>query len=216
MYKLAVFDLDGTLLDTLDDLTASANFALHAYGYPTRTKAEIRSFIGDGIVKLMERSAGITDRKIVDELVASFRAYYAVHCKDETRPYAGIIALLQMLRKSGIKLAVLSNKVHTATQQLIGDYFPDTFDEVMGENEAKGILRKPSPTALLAIMERMGVSKEETVYIGDSEVDIQTSKNAGVDCISVTWGFKDEAFLRANGAMAIADSTKEVNERIVS
>ena len=215
MYKLAVFDLDGTLLDTLDDLTASANYALSAYGYPTRTKAEIRSFIGDGIVKLMERSAGMTDKKIVDELIGVFRGHYAEHCKDATRAYAGINELLASLRSLGIKLAVLSNKVHYATQKLVADYFPDTFDEVMGENEAKGILRKPSPTALLAIIESLGVTKGETVYIGDSEVDIQTSRNAGVDCISVTWGFKDEKFLLDNGATTIVNDTKTLQQRIL-
>ena len=210
MYKLVVFDLDGTLLNTLDDLTSSTNFALTSYGFPTRTREEVRSFIGDGIVKLLERSVGIENYPRIDEMITLFRAYYKEHCKDETRPYAGIMPLLDNLKAKGLTLGVLSNKVHSATVQLIADYFPDVFDAVMGENESAGIKRKPSPVALLKMMETLGVEKSETAYVGDSEVDIQTAKNAGVDCVSVTWGFKDESFLRANGATKIVDDTQKL------
>ncbi|MBQ7923787.1 MAG: HAD family hydrolase [Clostridia bacterium] len=212
MYKLIVFDLDGTLLDTLDDLTASTNAALLTYGFSTRTREEVRSFIGDGIVKLMERSVGIESYPRLTEMIGDFRAYYAEHCKDATRPYAGVENLLQTLKAKGLLLAVLSNKVHAATQALINDYFPGVFDEVMGENEAAGIRRKPSPTALLKIMETLGVTQAETAYVGDSEVDIQTAQNAGVACVSVTWGFKDEAFLRDNGATEIAHTAKDLED----
>ncbi len=210
MYKLVVFDLDGTLLDTLDDLTAATNAALRAHGFATRTKTEVRSFIGDGIVKLMERAVGIENYPDIPQMVGDFRAYYAVHCKDETRPYEGVIPLLTTLKKSGYLLAVLSNKVHAATQTLINDYFPNLFDEVMGENESAGIKRKPCPTALFKIMETLGVTQAETVYVGDSEVDLQTATNGGVDCISVCWGFKDENFLLAQGAKKVVKTDKEL------
>lgn len=216
MYKLVVFDLDGTLLDTLDDLTSSTNAALTAHGFPTRTRAEVKSFIGDGIVKLLQRSVGIENYPKMDELIAIFRAYYKEHCKDETRPYAGIMPLLYSLKEKGLLLGVLSNKVHAATVQLIADYFPDIFDMVMGENEAAGIKRKPSPVALLKMMETLGVEKCETAYVGDSEVDIQTASNAGVDCMSVTWGFKDESFLKANGATNIVNDTTALEGLLLS
>ncbi len=206
MYKLVVFDLDGTLLDTLDDLTASTNAALTAHGFPTRTREEVRSFIGDGIVKLLERSVGIENYPRIEEMIKNFRAYYKEHCKDETRPYEGIIPLLHSLKEKGIILGVLSNKVHAATQELIADYFPNIFDMVMGENEAAGIKRKPSPVALLKMIETLGVGKAETAYVGDSEVDIQTARNAEVDCVSVTWGFKSERFLKEQGATQIVNT----------
>lgn len=216
MYKLVVFDLDGTLLDTLDDLTASTNAALLTHGFPIRTKEEVRSFIGDGIVKLLERSVGIENYPRIQEMVLDFRAYYGEHCKDATRPYAGVLSLLQTLREKGLKLAVLSNKVHAATQELIADYFPDTFDVVMGENEAAGIKRKPSPVALLKIMETLNVKETETAYVGDSEVDIQTAKNAGVDCISVCWGFKAKEFLEEHGAQKIVDTALALKETLLN
>ncbi|MBE5744856.1 MAG: HAD family hydrolase [Clostridiales bacterium] len=216
MYKLVVFDLDGTLLDTLDDLTASTNAALRLHGFPTRNREEVRSFIGDGIVKLLERSVGIENYPRITEMVADFRAYYGAHCKDETKPYTGVMDVLQALRQRGVKLAVLSNKVHAATQALIADYFPDVFDEVMGENEAAGIKRKPSPIALLKILEKQGVEKAETAYVGDSEVDIQTARNAGVDCVSVTWGFKEESFLKEQGANRIARTANELLEKLLN
>lgn len=212
MYKLVVFDLDGTLLDTLDDLTASTNAALTMHGFPTRTREEVRSFIGDGIVKLLERSVGVENYPRMEEMIKNFRAYYKEHCKDATCPYAGIMTLLPALREKGIKLAVLSNKVHAATQELIADYFPNLFDVVMGENEAAGIKRKPSPVALLKIMEDTGFSKAETAYVGDSEVDIQTARNAEVDCISVTWGFKNESFLKEQGAKYLVNDTKALEK----
>ena len=215
MYKLIVFDLDGTLLDTLDDLTASTNAALVKHGFPTRTREEVRSFIGDGIVKLMERSIPVQNYPRLTETIADFRAYYGEHCKDETKPYAGITELLQTLKARGIKLAVLSNKVHAATKTLIADYFPNVFDEVMGENEAAGILRKPSPVALLKIMENLGVTATETAYVGDSQVDIQTAKNADVDCVSVTWGFKTESFLKEYGATMLASTAKALEDLLL-
>jgi phosphoglycolate phosphatase len=209
MYKLAVFDLDGTILDTLEDLTSAVKFALENNGLPTRSRDEVRSFVGNGIVNLMKRAAG-ENAKDGDKVLADFKAYYKAHCAEQTKPYKGILTLLDNLKANGVKLAVLSNKAHFATIALAERYFPEVFDTVAGENEAAGIRKKPAPDALYAIIERYGANKKETVYIGDSEVDIQTAKNAGVDCISVCWGFKDEAFLKTNGASVIVKSPEEI------
>ena len=209
MYKLAVFDLDGTILDTLEDLTSAVKFALENNGLPTRSRDEVRSFVGNGIVNLMKRAAG-ENAKDGDKVLADFKEYYKAHCAEQTKPYKGILTLLDNLKANGVKLAVLSNKAHFATIALADRYFPGVFDTVAGENETAGIRKKPAPDALYAIIERYGANKKETVYIGDSEVDIQTAKNAGVDCISVCWGFKDETFLKTNGASVIVKSPEEI------
>ena len=208
MYKLIVFDLDGTLLDTLDDLTAAVNAALKGAGLPLRTREEVRTFIGNGIVKLMERAVG-APRTDFDKMMQAFREYYALHCQDKTRIYDGVEEMLSALKKTGVKLAVLSNKADFATKKLVQSYFADVFDSAIGENESAGIAKKPSPTALFALMEKWGVTQAETLYVGDSEVDIQTAKNAGVRCLSVAWGFKDEAFLRENGATDVVHMPKQ-------
>ena len=209
MYKLAVFDLDGTILDTLEDLTTAVKFALDNNGLPTRSREEVRSFVGNGIVNLMKRAAG-ENAANGDKVLADFKEYYKEHCAEQTKPYAGILEMLGALKAKGVKLAVLSNKAHFATTLLAQRYFPDIFNTVAGENEAAGIRKKPAPDALVAIMKQYGVSAKETVYIGDSEVDIQTAKNAGVDCISVCWGFKDEKFLQENGASVIVKNPQEI------
>ncbi len=208
MYELIVFDLDGTLLDTLDDLQAAVNAALEKFSLPRRSKEEVCAFVGNGIVKLMQRAVGAETpdfEKILDE----FKQYYAAHCADCTRPYAGVLALLADLKNCGKKLALLSNKADFAVKKLAKTYFGDVFDSVVGENEAAGIQKKPAPDSLFLIMERLGASKENTLYVGDSEVDIQTAKNADVDCLSVTWGFRNKAFLRENGARNFADTPQE-------
>lgn len=209
MYKAIVFDLDGTLLDTLEDITSAVKFALENNGLPPRTRAEVRSFVGNGIVNLMRLAAGKHGAD-EDKILSDFRAYYKAHCNDETKPYDGILSLLKTLKERGVKTAVLSNKADFATQMLVKEYFGELLDRAAGENEAAGIRRKPAPDALLAMMKELGVSQAETAYVGDSEVDIQTAKNAGVDCISVAWGFKDESFLKENGATTIAHSPSEL------
>ncbi len=209
MYKLVVFDLDGTLLDTLDDLTDAVNAGLSAVCLPPRTKEEVRSFIGNGIVRLMHLAVGAhTDREA--EALSAFKTYYGVHCKDKTRPYAGILELLSALREQSVLVAVLSNKADFAVKVLVDEYFPDVFFTSQGENESAGIRKKPAPDALFAIMQKAGATAEETLYVGDSEVDIQTAKNAGAGCVSVTWGFKDEDFLLKNGATRIARTPMEI------
>ncbi len=210
MYKTIIFDLDGTLLDTLDDLWNAVNAALQKFGLPTRTREEVRSFIGNGIVKLMERAAGEVEKQVFDGVLAEFKRYYGEHCEDFTKPYEGIMELLECLKKKGIKTAVVSNKADFAVKKLADGYFKGLLQESVGENEEGGIRKKPAPDSLLAVMERLGAGMRSTVYVGDSEVDIQTAKNAGVDCISVTWGFKDKDFLIANGAKTLITAPKEL------
>lgn len=213
MYKLVVFDLDGTLLDTLDDLTSAVNAGLSACALPCRTREEVRSFVGNGIVQLMRLAVGENQEKL-DEALAVFKTYYAVHCKDKTRAYDGIYDLLDKLKKMPLKTAVLSNKADFAVKALVEEYFPNAFFLSQGENEVAGIRKKPAPDALFAIMKKTNVTQAETLYVGDSEVDIQTAVNAGVDCVSVTWGFKDETFLMENGATKLARTPQEVLQYI--
>lgn len=231
---LAVFDLDGTILDTLADLAASTNFALAANGLSPRTVGEVRLFVGNGIRNLIVRSvcaasgipviegascapgfesgAGEAEKQallsLIDRVHASFTSHYKIHCADSTRPYDGIPGLLRNIRDRGIKTAVVSNKADYGVQKLCERYFPGLFDYAAGERE--GIRRKPAPDGVLAVMKRLGAGRNGTVYIGDSDVDIETARNAGIPCISVGWGFRDEDFLRAHGAGVIARSPGEI------
>ena len=210
MYETVIFDLDGTLLDTLGDLHASVNVALTAYGLQPRTKEEVRAFVGNGVAKLIERAAGNVPQTLFENLLAAFKEHYAAHCKDKTCPYNGAIEVLQALKKRGKKTAVLSNKPDFAVKLLAEEYFHGYLQSAVGENEAGGIRKKPAPDSLFAVLDELGAEKESTVYVGDSEVDIQTARNAGVDCISVTWGFKDRAFLVENGGKILIDEPKEI------
>ncbi len=206
MYKAVIFDLDGTLLDTLDDLWSSVNAALQKFSLPIRTREEVRAFIGNGIVKLMQRASGLKEGATFEGVLLEFKQHYGEHCEDKTKPYEGIISMLETLRAKGIQTAVVSNKADFAVKKLAEGYFHGLLQEAIGENEECGIRKKPAPDSLLAVMERLGAGARSTVYVGDSEVDIQTAKNAGVDCISVTWGFKDREFLIENGATVLVDS----------
>ncbi|MBQ8296104.1 MAG: HAD-IIIA family hydrolase [Clostridia bacterium] len=210
MYEMIVFDLDGTLLDTLDDLWEAVNAALQAHGLKLREKEEVRGFVGNGIVKLMQRAIGKEDYPHFDAVLATFKEYYGAHCKDKTRPYEGIMPLLRILKERGAKLAVVSNKADFAVKVLAKEYFGDLLCAAIGENEAAGVRKKPAPDSLLEVMRQCGVTAENTVYVGDSEVDIKTAKNAGVACVSVTWGFKDRAFLLQNGATTLADAPAQL------
>ena len=214
MYKTVIFDLDGTLLDTLDDLWDAVNAALEKFGLPLRTREEVRAFIGNGIVKLMQRASGLVEGEIFDGVLAEFKRYYGAHCEDKTQPYAGVIPMLERLRAKGIQTAVVSNKADFAVKKLAKGYFHGLLQEAVGENEEAGIRKKPAPDSLLAVMENLGAGTCSTVYVGDSEVDIQTAQNAGVDCISVTWGFKDKDFLIENGATVLVDSVEQLLAKI--
>ncbi len=212
-YRLMIFDLDGTLLNTLEDLTDSVNYVLWRHGFPERTLEEVRGFIGNGIRKLIERSvpAG-TQPFMIEECFQEFIPYYKAHCADKTCPYDGIPELLGKIRETDIKMAVVSNKADYAAKELCAAYFPGMFDEVVGERV--GIHRKPSPDSVNEVIHLLGVPKEETVYIGDSDVDVETAKNAGIDGIFVAWGFKGEDFLRNAGAEKIVSNVQELFEII--
>ena len=214
MYNTVIFDLDGTLLDTLGDLHASVNYALREFSFPERTVDEIRRFIGNGVVKLMERSVPEgTDEETGKKCLDTFREYYLSHMCDRTAPYEGVIDLLKQLKAAGIRTAVVSNKLHSAVEGLCEDYFNGLIDCAIGvSDEAE---RKPAPVNVFRAMELLKSGKSYTIYIGDSEVDVQTSKNAGLDCIGVTWGFRDESELRKAGARYIAHSTDEVKAVIL-
>lgn len=207
--KLAVFDMDGTILDTLEDLQDSLNFALEKMSYPLRTYEEVRSFVGNGIRKLIERAVPQgTEVSRIDETHRIFMAHYEAHCADKTRPYDGITELLMKLKESGMATAVVSNKAHAAVLDLCEQYFKGLFDMAVGEQE--DMAKKPAPDAVNLVLENLGYSREEAVYIGDSEVDIATAINSGLPSYIVTWGFRDEEFLRENGAEIIVDSTEEL------
>ncbi len=207
-YTAIVFDLDGTLLDTLEDLTNSVNHALSQLGYPTRRLDEVRFMVGNGVRTLMERAVptGISAEDF-EKCFALFKEYYDVHCNDCTRPYAGISELLHALKERGYRLAIVSNKIDHAVKALQQLYFQDV-PVAIGEKE--GLRRKPSPDMVHAALRELQVSTEEAVYVGDSDVDIQTAANSGLDCISVSWGFRDTAFLQGYGATTIIDRPKEL------
>ena len=208
-YKLAIFDLDGTLLDTLDDLADSVNYIMNQFGYPERSLAEVRRFVGNGIRKLLERSApeGISSEEI-DRIFEQFKVYYGEHCADKTKPYKGIMELLQQLKQQGIKLAVVSNKADYAVKALCEQYFPGYFDEAVGERT--GIARKPAPDTVNEVLKNLQADKSQAVYIGDSEVDVQTAQNAELDCIAVDWGFRDAEVLKNAGAEVIVSTPEEI------
>ncbi|CDE87112.1 phosphoglycolate phosphatase [Prevotella sp. CAG:891] len=196
MIRSILFDLDGTLLDTLDDLANSVNYALRTHHLPERSHTEIRSFLGNGIRNLMLDAVG---RGMSDEafepVFQTFRTYYVEHCLDKSKPFAGIIDLLKALQQRGITMAVVSNKLHPAVVELNERFFKDYITSAVGESAT--VRRKPNPDAVLAALSELGCSKDEAVYVGDSEVDLLTAQNAGMQCMLVLWGFRDEDFLRS-------------------
>lgn len=211
MIRLAIFDLDGTILDTLEDLADALNHALTEFGYPTRTLPEVRRFVGNGIRNLIRRGAPAgTQEAEIDRLHAVFTAHYNAHCADKTRPYAGIPELLTALRDRGIRTAVVSNKPDGAVKPLCARYFPGLFDAAVGERT--GVARKPAPDSVNAVLAELGFDRSEAVYIGDSEVDIATAWNAGMACFSVDWGFRPREELLANGAKLIASTPQALLE----
>ncbi|MGN1144706.1 MAG: HAD family hydrolase [Anaerovoracaceae bacterium] len=210
-YKLAIFDLDGTLLETLEDLHDSTNHALTSLGLPPRTLDEVRRFVGNGIHKLIERAvpAG-SSIETVDQVFEEFKKWYAVHCNDKTHAYDGIEDMLLALRKVGVRTAVVSNKADFGVQTLCKTYFSDLLDVAVGQRE--GIRLKPAPDSVNEVLRLLDIRREDAVYIGDSDVDIDTARNAGMDCISVTWGFRSREFLREHGAEILADKPAELEQ----
>ena len=206
--QTAIFDLDGTLLDTLEDLYRAVNHALRDHGLPLRTRDEIKSFVGNGVELLVRRSLPVGYTEEIASVLSDFKTTYAAVCKDNTKPYEGILPLLSSLRERGIRIAVVSNKFDAATKALCAEYFGELVEVAVGERA--DIRKKPAPDTVLEALTALGASAAGAVYIGDSEVDIQTAKNCDMDCISVTWGFKNRDFLLSNGAITLADSPDEL------
>ena len=210
-YNTYIFDLDGTLLDTLTDLAASTNYALRTHGMPEHTIDEVRRFVGNGVRKLMERAVPDgTDNPLFDEAFATFRQHYMEHSLDTTRPYEGVPEMLAALKAKGCHLAVVSNKMMAATQELCRHFFPETIEVAIGENEAEGIRKKPAPDTVIAALRQLGVGEEGAVYVGDSDVDIDTARNSNLPCISVLWGFRGRDFLLQHGASTLISAPKEL------
>lgn len=212
-YKLAIFDLDGTLLETLEDLHDSTNHALVSQGLPPRTLDEVRRFVGNGIHKLIERAVPEgSSSETVEQVFEEFKTWYAVHCNDKTSAYDGIKEMLLALRKAGVRTAVVSNKADFGVQTLCKTYFSDLLDVAVGQRE--GIRLKPAPDSVNEVLRLLEIRREDAVYIGDSDVDIDTARNAGMDCISVTWGFRRREFLLEHGAVILADKPENLEEII--
>ena len=218
MYNTFIFDLDGTLLDTLQDLADSVNYALRQHHMPEHSIDNVRQFVGNGVRRLMEQAIpdGAANPDF-EATFATFRQYYMLHSLDTTKPYDGIPELIHELKQHGCQLAVVSNKMMAATQQLVAHFFPE-IDVAIGEHEAEGIRKKPAPDTVIAALQQLGVGqqpkansqKPKAVYVGDSDVDIATARNAGLPCISVLWGFRNRDFLLAHGATTLIEKPSDI------
>lgn len=208
-YDTYIFDLDGTLLDSLNDLYTSTNYALRQHGMPERTLKEIRRFVGNGVKMLMERAipAGLENPEF-EETFATFREHYLVHNLDTTKPYSGVVQMLRELHSQDKNLAIVSNKFYAATQSLCRHFFGDYVSVAIGERE--NIRKKPAPDTVREALRQLGASTDNAAYIGDSEVDIMTAKNSGMPCVSVLWGFRTREFLLAHGAERFISSPEEL------
>ena len=210
-YDTYIFDLDGTLLDTLDDLTAAVNYALRQHGMPEHSREEVRQMVGNGVRLLMMRAVPDGEKNPrFDDAFRTFREYYMEHSLDTTRPYDGIPELLQTLRRQGKRVAVVSNKFYAATRELCQHFFADSVEVAIGEHEAEGIRKKPAPDTVNEAFRQLGVGRDNAVYVGDSDVDLQTAANSDLPCISVLWGFRDQTFLEAHGATTFASNPGEI------
>lgn len=214
MYRTYIFDLDGTLLDTLQDLANSVNYALRQHGMPTHSVGAVSSFVGNGVRLLMERAVpdGARNPQFEDTF-ATFRQHYMQHSLDTTRPYVDIPELIHELKTRGCHLAVVSNKMMAATQELVRHFFPE-IEVAIGEHEAAGIHKKPAPDTVYEALRQLGTSPfgEGAVYVGDSDVDIETARNSGLPCISVLWGFRSRDFLLDHGATTFVEHPLDILE----
>ena len=213
-YKAVLYDMDGTLLDTLEDLCDSTNHALAQMGYPLRGIEEIRRFIGNGAEKQIRRAVpeGTSEGKIMETL-AAFRAYYQDHCQIKTKVYDGLLDVLSELKEKGVKMAVVSNKPDAAVKKLSREYFGDRLDYAIGPSD--GVRCKPYPDMAEEALKALGVEKKDAVFVGDSEVDVQTGLNAGLDVIAVSWGFRSRQVVIEAGAKMIADDASELEKLIL-
>ena len=213
-YKAVLFDMDGTLLDTLEDLCDSTNHALAQMGYPLRGIEEIRRFIGNGAEKQIRRAVpeGTSEGKIMETL-AAFRAYYQDHCQIKTKVYDGLLDVLSELKEKGVKMAVVSNKPDAAVKKLSREYFGDRLDYAIGPSD--GVRCKPYPDMAETALKALGIAKKDAVFVGDSEVDVQTGLNAGLDVIAVSWGFRSREVVIEAGAKMIVDDASELEKLIL-
>jgi len=217
-YTTFIFDLDGTLLDTLQDLADSVNYALRQHGMAEYSVDDIRRFVGNGVRLLMERAVPQgAQNPLFEDAFATFRQYYMRHSLDTTRPYDGITETLQQLKARGCRMAVVSNKMMAATQELVRHFFPE-MEVAIGEHEAEGIRKKPAPDTVFEALRQLHIPltchssslTSETVYVGDSDVDLLTARNSGLPCISVLWGFRDREFLLEHGATTFVSHPQEL------
>ena len=215
-YKNIIFDLDGTLLNTLEDLGDAVNHALARYGLPTHSYDAIRMMVGNGVRLLVERAVGNAASDVCfDDVFACFKAYYVDHCREKTQIYDGLREVLVSLRERGCRMAIVSNKLQAGVTELQRAYFDGLIDVAIGERsielgDSETLRRKPAPDMLHAAMRQMGATAEDSVYVGDSDVDIETARRAGLPCISVLWGFRDEAFLREWGATTLCAAPEDL------
>lgn len=213
-YKAVIFDMDGTILNTLEDLKNATNYSLRQFGMPERSLEEVRMFVGNGIRKLVERAvpSGTSEEKIA-QIFDVFLEYYEIHSADNTSPYPGILELVEKLKKSGIKTAVSTNKADVPAQELGREYFNGIFDLIVGQQD--GLKVKPAPDSVNKILSILDIQKKDAIYIGDSDVDVQTAKNSGLDFIGVSWGFRGREFLEKNGAKNIVDNANEILDLVI-
>lgn len=208
-YESYIFDLDGTLLNTLDDLAASCNFALRSYGLPEHNVDDVRRFVGNGVRLLMTRAIpGGESFAQFEECYACFRQHYLHHNLDTTAPYPGIMELIAKLNANGKKVAVVSNKFYEATQDLVRHFFGEEIKVAIGERP--DIHKKPAPDTVIEALRQLDMPSSTAVYIGDSDVDIDTARNCGMPCISVLWGFRDRDFLIEHGATTLVKTPEEI------
>lgn len=203
--------MDGTLLDTLEDLKDAVNHTMQIYSMPQRTTEEIRKFVGNGVERLLELC--VPEGKAhpqFEKILTDFKAYYGLHSNDKTKPYEGVVQLLRDLKADGYGLAIVSNKLDAAVKQLSEIYFEGIVETAIGEKD--GIARKPAADMVNAALQELGVAREDAVYVGDSEVDLLTAANSGLDCITVLWGFRDREFLQERGATQFAQIPEEVKD----
>ncbi|MBQ8086062.1 MAG: HAD-IA family hydrolase [Lachnospiraceae bacterium] len=213
MIDTVIFDLDGTLLNTLDDLMDSVNYALGKFGLLPRSRQEVRAFLGNGAEVLMNKSIdGRLDASSTEKCIETFKHYYKEHMDIKTKPYEGVLELIRELLKKGYHMAIVSNKFDAAVKGLNVDYFEGLFPVAIGESSK--VARKPAPDTVVKALNELGSSTDRAIYVGDSEVDIMTAKNSGLPCVSVTWGFRDEALLSNLGTDYIIDTPMQLIEVI--
>lgn len=210
-FKAAIFDLDGTLIDSLQDLWISVNHSLSQMGFPKRSLDEVRQFVGNGVGKLMQRAVPQgTDNALVEQCLQCFKQHYVKHCCENTAPYEGVVPMLRVLHQQGILTAIVSNKLQSGVDELVDEHFKGIIDVVIGERE--GIRRKPAPDMVDLAVQQLQLEKDDCLYIGDSDVDVQTAGNAGLDCVAVLWGFRSRDVLLQAGATRFVEHPAELLE----